>query len=103
MPAEDLAVKATQVLNVTKFVPYPFQPVLDNFTTAGTEFFPKDPWDLLQEGSFNKDVQMMMGNAKYEGLVFMKEFLATEDKGKKRLKEMFSDPDIKVPMYMNLR
>ena len=34
------------------FLPYPFKPIVDSYLEK--PFFPKDPWDAIQEGDFNK-------------------------------------------------
>ncbi len=47
--------KGTYAFDQFEHYPHAFQPVLDN--TTSVPFFPKDPFDLVQEGSFVKVVK----------------------------------------------
>ncbi len=42
--------KATYAFDQFEHYPHAFQPILDNDTSV--PFFPKDPLDIVQEGSF---------------------------------------------------
>ena len=82
----------------------PFMPVVDNFTQVDhSEFFPKDPWDILQEGSFNLDVPMILGTNQFEGLMNMAEYINAEDSGQGLLKQIFNDPENEIINIINMR
>ncbi len=50
--AKELTTKGTYAFDQFEHYPHAFQPVVDNNTAE--PFFPKDPYDLLLEGKFNK-------------------------------------------------
>ena len=45
-------------------------PVLD-FTYREAPFLPEDPADMLRNGSFSSDTDVMLGATKEEGILFL--------------------------------
>ena len=100
-----LTSSAPKVLNTVGLLGYPFLPVVDSYfgLAQDTEFFPDDPWNLLEEGKFNHNVSILMGCAQFEGLFYMGDYVNAADRGRKALEHIFSDPGANVPSLLNLR
>jgi carboxylesterase type B len=56
--------------------PTVFKPYIDDFSS--NPFMPKDPWELIESGSFN-DVPLIIGNNNDEGLMTTLKFYLNSD------------------------
>jgi carboxylesterase type B len=73
------AVKIQELTNLhpqMSMFPVVFKPYVDDFSS--NPFVPKDPWELIESGSF-EDVPLIIGNNNDEGLAFVYDFYLDSD------------------------